>query len=304
MSELFSDDVYPDQLYSERQSRILVTIPRFSGSLSVLGSTAIIYIILKDHKKKLRRLYHRLLLTFSFFDVVTSINYALASVVVPKNTPGVWGASGTVATCEASGFVMRFSFALGVYGTFLCVYHLLVLRYRIREQTLATRVEPVVHTLAIGYPVVMGSIALRKNLYNPGNVSVGFCFLNCFPMDCLRNEDIECERGEDYAGWAAVHGCFFVFFFVVVIVSSVLTAQTVRRRELEGQRWSISNASSRVRIKESVIQASLYVVAFFVTYSGYGLQLVIGRKSDAIKENRTMFFALSTYIRIFLPIQG
>jgi len=55
MSTLFSDDVYPDQLYSERQSRILVIIPRFSGSLSVLGSTAIMYIILKDHKKKLRR---------------------------------------------------------------------------------------------------------------------------------------------------------------------------------------------------------------------------------------------------------
>jgi len=130
-------------------------------------------------------------------------------VVVPKNTPGVWGASGTVATCEASGFVMYFNFTEALYASFLCLYYVLVVRYGIREQSIAKRVEPVVHVLAIGYPVVFGSIALHKNLYNPGDVGVGWCFLNYFPMDCLRNDNVECERGQNYDGWAAAHNSFF-----------------------------------------------------------------------------------------------
>jgi len=59
-----------------------------------------------------------------------------------------------------------------------------------------------------------------------------------------------------------------------------------------------------MRIRESMIQASLYIGVFFITYCGYGLQFGFEIKSTPIEENRTMFFGLSIFIRIFLPLQG
>ena len=298
----FTDDVYRDQLYTEQQSRILVTVPRVTGVLSILGSAAIIYIIAQDWKKKLRKVYHRLLLAFSIFDVVCSLNFALSSLVVPKNTPGVWGASGTVATCEASGFFMNFTFTVAVYATFICVYYLLVLKYGMRERTIASRIEPAVHFVAILYPFLIGGIAIQKDLYNPANIGVGFCFLNCFPMDCLRNEDIVCVRGGDYAWWLVAHTSPVFVFFGVVVISSLLTAHTVRSTELRGRRWSISHENSRVRVRESTTQAFLYIAAFFLVYSAFGVVFLIGL--PATRENRAIYFWLVLNSRIFLPMQG
>jgi hypothetical protein len=300
----FSDDVYRDQLYTELQSRILVTVPRVTGVLSILGSAAIIYIITQDWKKKLRKVYHRLLLAYSIFDVVCSLNYALSSVVVPKDTPGVWGASGTISTCEASGFIMHFTFTVAVYATFICVYYLLLLKYGIRERTIAHRIEPAVHALAIMYPMAMGGIAIQKDLYNPANISVGFCFLNCYPMDCLRNEDIECERGGDYEWWLVAHAVFFVAFFGVVVISSLLTAHTVWGMESRGRRWSISDEHSRVRLRETRTQAFLYISAFFLTYIGFALSLLVGSTLTATRENRVVYFSFMLISSIFLPMQG
>jgi hypothetical protein len=298
----FSEEVYRDQLYTEYQSRILVNVPRLTGSLSILGSVTIIYIILKDWRKKLRRVYHRLLLSYSLIDTVCSLNYALSSAVVPKGTPGVWGALGTVATCEISGFITHFSFSLGLYGSFLCVYYVLVLRYRILERTLARTIEPAVHATAILYPVVMGSIALHKDLYNPGSYSVGWCFLNSYPMDCLRNEDIPCERGADYELWMKAHVAFFRVFFIAVVISCLLTVHTVGSLELRGRQWSISNRHSRVRIRETATQAFLYIISFFITHIGVKIAVVLERSPT--RENRDFYFWTTLLTRIFLPLQG
>jgi len=173
-----------------------------------------------------------------------------------------------------------------------------------KEKCNPKRLRVVVHTSAIGYPIVLGSISLHKDLYDSANINVGWCFLNCFPMDCLRNDNVECERGGNYEGWLVAHNSFFFLFLAVVIVSSVLTAQTIRQRELRGQRWSISNANSRVRIRESMIQASLYIGAFSLTYVGFGSYFLIAGGSPAVQENRTMFFWLSCVVRVFLPLQG
>lgn len=210
----FDEAAYRDQLYTEQQSRILVNVPRLTGSLSILGSSVIIFIILNERRQKLRRIYQRILLAYSVFDILCSFNYALSSVVVPRNTPGVWGAMGTTATCNASGFANQFTFSLGLYGSFICVYYVLVLRYNIAEETLTKKVEPIVHFMAICIPLALGSIMLYKDMYNPANIFVGWCFVNCYPMDCLRRDEIECERGADYELWSILHNApFFCFLF-------------------------------------------------------------------------------------------
>ncbi len=299
----FDETVYPDQLYTEQQSRILINAPRLTGTMSIIGSSVIIYIILNDKKQKLRRVYHRILLAYSVFDILCSFNYVLSSVVVPRNTPGVWGAIGNIATCEASGFVTQFTFSLGVYGTFICVYYVLVLKYNIREATIARKIEPIVHFVAIFFPLALGCVMLHKNMYNPANIFAGWCFMNCYPMDCLRREEIECQRGADYAFWVLLHNVPFVGFFACVVVSCVLTFEQVRRSERRGARWSLSQHQSRIRLRESATQAFLYIAAFFTTYVSFGTGGLLGPQ-PAAKENRGFYFPVVLTAKICLPLQG
>jgi len=62
--------------------------PKFSGSLSILGSSWIIFEVLRD-KKKQAMVYHRLLLGLSIFDVIISFAWFLSTWPVPAETEGM-----------------------------------------------------------------------------------------------------------------------------------------------------------------------------------------------------------------------
>ena len=158
----YDELVNSDNLYSERQQIVLFVLPIVSGALSILGSTALMFILLKDWRRKLRRVYHRSLLAYSCIDFVVSIQYGLSSLVVPVGTPNTFGALGNWTTCQASGFFLQFAQSLGLYLAFICVYYLLILRYRIREEEIAKRIEPFVHGYGLLSPLVLGSYMLVK----------------------------------------------------------------------------------------------------------------------------------------------
>jgi hypothetical protein len=159
---------HDEPLYSVAQQAVLTLLPSFTGTLSVLGSIAIIYIILQDRKKKLSHVYHRLVFTMSCLDIFNSTNYALSSLVVPKGTPNVWGAHGTIATCSASGFIMQLgAVAVPLYSGCLALYYLMMIRYRVKERFIAKWVEPFMHIIAFGYPLVSAIIPLLYKMYNP-----------------------------------------------------------------------------------------------------------------------------------------
>ena len=302
----FNEDVYRDQLYTESQSRLLTNIPRVTGTLSFLGSFIILYIILRDRKRKLKRVYHRLLLAYSSIDVLVSMNFALSTLVVPKGTPGVWGAQGTIATCEASGFVTQFIMSQAAYASSICVYYVLVLRYQVQERSIAKYMEPLLHAFALITPLVMGTIMVLHDNYNPTNIMVGWCFINVYPMDCLRRDGVECQRGEGYEFWLFLNNAPAILFFCAVIVSCVLTYLKVRSVESRGAQWSFSQTASRSserRVRESATQATLYIVAFWVTYASFAIVVTFG-PSPATKTNRGFYLPLVILTKIFLPLQG
>jgi len=164
-------------------------------------------------------------------------------------------------------------------------------------------VEPFVHFFAIAIPLSLGSVMLYKKMYNPANIFVGWCFMNCYPMDCLRREEIECERGENYEIWVLIHNIPFLGFFLLVVVSCVLTYEKVRSAERRGARWTFSTQQSKIRLRESATQAFLYIAAFFVTYISFGVAGLLG-PSPATKEHRGFYFPMVLSAKIFLPLQG
>lgn len=294
---------YRDNLYSPMQSQLLSIIPIITAPLSVIGSSMIIYIILSDRKRKLQRVYHRLLLAYSTIDFVFSINLALSGAVVPKGTPGVWGAIGNQATCEASGFITQFGQSSGLYAAFMCLYYMLILRYDVREETIAKRVEPFVHGLAFLFPLVFASAMLVLGMYNPTNVLIGWCFINAYPADCLRREEIECERAENYLLWLWITNAPYFVYSSTVTISCILTYLTVRKLELRSSRRWTHNNQSMEKTKETAIQAFLYIIAFTLTYCCFGLSTLFGPK-PATEKHRSFYFPLALLIKIFLPLQG
>ena len=160
---------------------------------------------------------------------------------------------------------------------------------------------------------------LALGMYNPGNVHTGHCFINVYPANCLRVEGVPCQRGESYQMWGLITITPFFFYFLTVTHASITTYWTVRTIEQKQRRWSFLSNSSflqssptlspsplppSTKARQSLIQALLYVVAFFVTYSAYGVTGFVNMKYDAVEENRNLFFPLVAIVKLCLPAQG
>jgi hypothetical protein len=77
--------------YTLAQQVAITLVPAFSGTLSFLGSSCIIWLLLKDNRKKLKSVKHRILFALCFTDLINSLVFVFWSLPVPKDTPAVYG---------------------------------------------------------------------------------------------------------------------------------------------------------------------------------------------------------------------
>jgi hypothetical protein len=45
-------------------------------------------------------------------------------------------------------------------------------------------------------------------MFNPGKIATGKCFINCYSANCVREDEVECERGENYKVWSQLYISF------------------------------------------------------------------------------------------------
>jgi hypothetical protein len=237
-----NNNIDTDNLYSVTQEKILFALPIIPGILSAICSGLLLYVIFSDAKRKLQHVYHRALVGFSIIDMIVSVVYAASSLPVPKGTPGTFGAIGNWTTCQISGFLLQFSLSLGMYWAFICLYYVSLVRYRVREKSLIPY-EVCVHVMAFLVPLTLGIILVNLNMYNPTNIIAGHCFVNCYPANCLRVENVECERGEHYFTWSVVTIIPVAIAFPIVVFSTILTCQAVRKTQMRQNRWNFSSSS-------------------------------------------------------------
>ena len=129
------------------QRTVLAYSRTFSGSLSVAGSSTILYLLFL---RKDRTTYHRLLLGMSFLDVLSSFWAALSTLPVPAYT-GVIGGHGTMGTCTAQGYFVQLSVGVPLYTAMLSVFFMLKVRYNVSDQIMARRLEPISMTTIIQF---------------------------------------------------------------------------------------------------------------------------------------------------------
>lgn len=124
----------------------LAIVPKFTGGLSMLSSSWIVYKVLTD-KKKRSRTYHRLLATMSLCDIISSFCYFLSTWPIPPgpsqgwDNPARYGAVGTAATCTAQATGIQWGVTTAILNVMLSAHYLLVVRYNFTEQSLK-KIEP------------------------------------------------------------------------------------------------------------------------------------------------------------------
>lgn len=152
--------------WSNRQQAIIAIVPKFSASLSIMGSSCIIAECLWRDQRKLGRVYHRLLLTMSIYDVIESAWNFCSTWPIPRGTEGVAFAAGNVTTCTIQGFILEFGLAIPILNMCLSIYYLLVIKYSWSENKIRKRAEPWFHGVSLSVALSFAIAGIPMKLYS------------------------------------------------------------------------------------------------------------------------------------------
>lgn len=145
------------------QQTALAVVPKITASLSVLSSSAIAVIVLRD-KSRRSKVFHRLVLGLSLTDVVTSSWWVASTWPIPRDSGVLW-ASGNTKTCTVQGFFLQLGIANPLYNSSLSVYYLLAIHYSYSE-TRFRFVEPLFHLGPLGWGFVTAIIGIPLKIFN------------------------------------------------------------------------------------------------------------------------------------------
>lgn len=251
---------------SHKTALMIVDIP--SKLLSALGSVLIVQHTLRCMLGEIRTTsYHRFLLGLSLYDVFSSITMLIEPFLPEKDTAGS-------PACTATGFLKVCAVCSSVmYNVSLSVYFLLIVRYHIREQVLATYFEPICHLFVV---VVMGAVfatGIALEVYNP--LFAGSCWATDYPEGCTSESHASnsCTRGL-VAGYVYARGIhvYYALVFVSMVISNFMIYWTVRQTEKRTRRHSRRFSSTLRRdcwrqTRLAATQSLLFCGAFFITYT-------------------------------------
>ena len=282
---------------------------------------------MKENRKKLKSIKYRILFALCLSDIISSLWLVFWSLPIPKGTPGVWGAMGNKASCNAQGFFFQFAISGSFYNAALALYYYKSLCSSMKDEQIAKRYEKWIHIVSIVFSLATATAAWQQDLFSFSGVG---CFYAPEPLRCHRRDGIDCIRGDNaytylwlYSGIPDILLCIYITYAMWMIYMKVkevsrkadkwsigmVGASTVTNpsQTLEGassQRGSIAGndnqASSRYaeRTKEAASQAFLYVNAYVATRTWAFLVVLIEQSGG------TSPFFLVLLENLIRPLQG
>jgi len=178
--------------------------PRVAGSLSVISSALIIYVILLS-RTKLSSIYHRIMFGMSVADIIGSFAMALTTLPMPKHLPRedefeqyqfAGTRLGNTQTCTAQAFSVYLGFiTMFGYNASLCVYYACAIALRMKEKVIRRYIEFMIHLAPITIASGIAISQLRSGGYNPSPWQA-WCEAAPYPYNCADpNNDVDCIRG-------------------------------------------------------------------------------------------------------------
>jgi hypothetical protein len=311
------------------QQVAITLVPAFSGTLSIIGSTSIMWMLMAENWKKLKNVKYRIIFALCLSDVINSLWFVFFSLPIPKGTPGVWGAMGNYTSCNVMGFFLQFGIIGSFYNGALSLYFYKSLCYSMKDEEIAKRYEKWMHIGCFVWPLGTAIAAWQQDLYSYSGLG---CWIAPEPLRCHRRDDVDCIRGEDayiyawlYTGIPLFLLCMCIVFSMVMIYLKV--KEISRRAEMWSEQWSERNINGRShtrsqnkeatsqqgsisgnenrdrseyaeRTKEVAWQAFLYVIAYVVTHMWAFIVVNIELGGG------TTPFALVLIENLFWPLQG
>lgn len=262
--------------FTQAQRQALWNIPRITGALSLIGSCLIIYMIFKSSQNKLNTVQNRLLLGISIVDLPFSLMFCLGTILMPSFLP-VNGAYGNFHTCSFQGSMLQIGYAQPIYNAILMTYYAITVCGRgiatSAENSKRKWIEPACHAFCILFAIGTAVSGGVLGIFNPS--PIGRCAINAWPMGCVGNEFVECQRGEHHRAfkWAYNLGPTLVSLAVILIAllalswKVILHEQRVRHNARQRQEATLASATtSQTYSSQVVTRAVWYAVIFLNTY--------------------------------------
>lgn len=187
-------------------------------------------------------------------------------------------------------------------------------------------IEGYLHGVPIIFTVISAVAGIPLQLYNPIKVGIG-CWVESYPINCMRNDDVACIRGKHADSllwmWGGVE---MVFSSVTVTVCMVLVwwrARSQLREIMDKQTEEMKKKTCDSKLEEQAVvgtagevkslekmrksvrftsqQALLYASSFLFTYTV--LLLLRGyEKHNSLSPDG--FFVLTMFSQLLYPSQG
>jgi hypothetical protein len=229
-------------------------VPAFSGTLSILGSTCIIWMLLGQNLKKLKSVKYRFLFALCWCDIIYSLVFVFWSLPIPKGTPGVWGAIGNYTSCNVQGFLLQFGNIGSFYNTALSLYFYKSLCHSMNDEQIAKRYEKWIHLGSFVWPLGTAIAAWQQDLYSFSGIG---CWMAPEPLRCHRREDVECIRGEDAYIYAWVYtGVPLLVLCGYITYSMGMIYLKVREVSRLAEKWSLEMVGASFVSGSSGMQSS------------------------------------------------
>jgi len=257
---------------SARNEVIVVMIQKVSASLSIFGSTFIIYDIVKKIRNgKKTDPYQRIMVALSFFYFILSFfAFFLGSWVAPKESGWMW-AVGNTASCTMQGFLL----VLGTMGeltnqTAVSFNILMLIVFGWNQEKFAKRIENPLHIAIVVVALSTAVVPFFFQLYNP---ACGICNLRPRVGMCGNGKDDEVffciVRGNHETVYWAIYWIVVatkMFALIFCTIAMLWVYFYVRRQENKNQRYNFrghnaNNHKESMRIRKILLlyTASLYL---------------------------------------------
>jgi len=272
--------------------------------------------------------YSRIIFGLSVADIMQSIGIIISPLVAPSGTPDAPWAMGSTGSCSATGFVLHVGgMAVPFYTLFLTHYFLQRVKYKLTPAQFARKMECRISTFIWLFSVIGGLVGLVKGYFNPSPQG-SLCMMIGKPLSCNSDPTNDCVRGE-YANLASLFLVVLPFalsFAMVVINLARFTFHVYQQEQMfeptnqepisgrEGE-VGINGTSSAADVeiiirdevsrkvpyslaKQSLVQSSLYIAAFFICYFAPIVIMIM----SALGITRSAW--LRWFVTIFWPMGG
>ena len=278
-------------------------IPRVSASLSVIGSGAVVYLILcQNRQAKLARLHYRLILCLSSFDILSSLAMLIGTVASPRN-PNIYLSRGNINTCQALGFFIQLLWVAPSYNAMLCLSFLAVIRYNIKDEIIE-KYEYIMHayaTLPSLCLAILGAIVYR--VYQPRPY---ICWVDQHIPQTDSSTNVDSVSNIIYI----VNKVIVILNFLIISCSMYKVYSFVQKSEQKMKKYNFRGKSSLTRRQsknedssEVTKQCYLYVAAYLVCYLPATIDdlivLIIGSRPSIVSP----YMILIILMGFGLPLQ-